>query len=352
MGEKTDDNAGRVRAGDSARAAANRPAAGSADLLGLQRSAGNRAVNSLVGSMPSSPPVDQIIRRMTVEEVRGELEYSFAEEHVEDEVVAHIAAVTTEWEDKGSNPTDRYIRKRWISARVGGLFNDTDVALDPPEQGDLAYWRPKIAALITAGEAELPTTPTVVKPETLDRIAANNESEELVVDRRVDVEVTMGQGITADLGRFVLFSDQFSSCTAVAIVNAGTRRGGLFHYGAGIRSQHESLTRMVDEVNPTWIGIENRAGSEVDNLALTQLFGEIAAAAELAVLHSGNAQWLYLDEEGIPEASSQEPFDRRSGGRVNATVLDELPESLEDSGLSLHIDEGTYADAGGFKKMK
>jgi hypothetical protein len=77
--------------------------------------------------------------------------------------------------------------------------------------------------------------------------------------RRVVIKCTMGQGVVGHLGRVVLVSDQFSSCSPIVMFNAQTGMGGLFHFAAdNWKQQPDALKVMFQSIRPTVIYLCDR----------------------------------------------------------------------------------------------
>jgi hypothetical protein len=76
-------------------------------------------------------------------------------------------------------------------------------------------------------------------------------------------ELYMGQGLVAHLGRIILYSKEFSSCSPIVMFNSHTQIGGLFHFPAkGLQGsepeQADNLRKMYEQVGPTEIHLNNR----------------------------------------------------------------------------------------------
>lgn len=79
------------------------------------------------------------------------------------------------------------------------------------------------------------------------------------VNERHTIKLTMGQGLVANLGQLILYSDEFSSCSPVVMYNQNTHMGGLFHFPAGsLEAQRGNLTSMYNRVNPTHVFVNDR----------------------------------------------------------------------------------------------
>jgi hypothetical protein len=79
------------------------------------------------------------------------------------------------------------------------------------------------------------------------------------VGHRLTAKLTMGQGLVANLGQLILFSDEFSSCSPIVLYNQHTHMGGLFHFPAGaFEEQSDNLRQMYLRVLPTHVYLNNR----------------------------------------------------------------------------------------------
>ena len=164
---------------------------------------------------------------------------------------------------------------------------------------------------------------------------------DVALEQRPVIHCTMGQGAMANLGRYSLFSDQFSSCSPVVMVNTKTLAAGLFHYAARGVGQQRELERMYRRVAPTHVGVNRRPDvvelasrnvldySKDDYESLRGFFAELTPAAKLFEIpkHRGSFG-LYLDEQDtiriegdVPRgAATYDATNFTSGVRLNPEV--------------------------------
>lgn len=94
------------------------------------------------------------------------------------------------------------------------------------------------------------------------------------IEERPVIKLYMEQGVAAPLGRTILFSGQFSTCSPIIMLNASTGMGGLFHFAAkGLHKQSADLLKLCDLVNPNVICLmESDFGMHLDTKTLKKFF--------------------------------------------------------------------------------
>jgi len=86
------------------------------------------------------------------------------------------------------------------------------------------------------------------------------------LDDRIYIKIYMGQGVTAPMENVIMMSgDSFQTCSSVVMYNHGTRRGGYYHYPAGVLTRADgdpdfvrsrtTLQAMQQNVQPTEIHV-------------------------------------------------------------------------------------------------
>lgn len=193
----------------------------------------------------------------------------------------------------------------------------------------------------------------------LDSIVGHYSTGIIPLSERPYIECTMGQGVEADLRKFILYSDQFSSCSPVVMFNENTSIAGLFHYGAGDEKQLPQLKQMFDSIKPTFIGIENRkeyneqidkkngfmthAHYPDDYSALGTFFSELGRKPDTITAHSAN-YYVYLDDKQTLKIDTDVI---KTGSWINLTGSKKLPKGY-DKHMKFYFCKETYSDF--FKK--
>lgn len=102
--------------------------------------------------------------------------------------------------------------------------------------------------------------------------------------QRPVIHCTMGQGVIADLTRYSLYSDQFSSCSPVVMYNQASHKAGLFHFGAGsLGKQEAELKDMYRQIEPTLVGLSPRSELSMRTLRMEPAVGDFNTLAEFFV---------------------------------------------------------------------
>lgn len=170
----------------------------------------------------------------------------------------------------------------------------------------------------TFGCAARHVAQAVGDPDTPQYLGTGVEGAVPMNERRF-VKLTMSQAVVADLRQLSLFSDNFSSCSPVAMFNAGTSRGGLFHFpGSGLASNSKEdtkrrLKQMYDDVAPTQVWLNDRfkepqmggfiPGQPSDVEPITECLQEFGYAGPISLIAGqGDRYALYLDAHGAPQA--------------------------------------------------
>jgi hypothetical protein len=125
------------------------------------------------------------------------------------------------------------------------------------------------------------------------------------------LQVTVRQGVVANLDKYDLYSDGFVDCSPVLMFNKTTHLCGLFHFYAGqLDEQSKSLTGMADLVKPTWIDIYKGDKSvnpkpkveelrQKDGAALAKLFaGHVAGTAKVNNVNNYTGKVYVMLREG------------------------------------------------------
>jgi len=136
--------------------------------------------------------------------------------------------------------------------------------------------------------------------QSADLDAVNRRATVLPYEERPRIKLYMEQGVVAPLGRVVLFSMQFSSCSPVVIYNATTKMCGLYHFPAArkltkqgeLTNVGDTLSRICKAVQPTIIYLydgwdmapdsDTPQWQRVSNVpALAKFFEEICPGIEI-----------------------------------------------------------------------
>lgn len=284
----------------------SRPVGVADAVLGLQRSAGNRAVC-------------RMLQRLTTKQVKGCFENTYADnlDDVSKGVFERIAAVTTKWENEVEGHGYRMDRQRAVESALGKYLSRYEMK-ELPSPADAEYWE-QVALGVIEG-----LKPKAQKPLDVP------EEELIPLAERREIGLTMGQGVVANLGRYSLFSDQFSSCSPVVMFNEKTLVGGLFHYGAKSVIQYHELTSMYERIEPTVIHLNRRpdhgAGgstkdySRDDFESLSEFFAKtLGTRARIERIDYEGANYaVYLDDNGRLQIDYGK---NASSGRFDATHM-------------------------------
>jgi hypothetical protein len=133
------------------------------------------------------------------------------------------------------------------------------------------YWKTGAAApFLAAQRVGLNAERIWLDTQRYARLAANPTA--VPEGHREVIKVYMEQGMAAPLNRFQLHSTQFSTCSPLVLYNAGTRVGGLFHYGAkALEDQRASLRQLIAVVGPTEIHVLLGGGNlDLDHTPFTE----------------------------------------------------------------------------------
>ncbi|HWQ49924.1 MAG TPA: DUF4157 domain-containing protein [Methanosarcina sp.] len=125
----------------------------------------------------------------------------------------------------------------------------------------------------------------------------------LPLGQRYKAKLNMGQGLVANLGQYILFSDEFSDCSPIVLFNPESKNGALFHFPSGaLKEENEkkdaknfniilgALYNMCRNINPTEIHlnkryIDNKLGPPLNNrgdrVILKGLFKRICPQANV-----------------------------------------------------------------------
>ena len=93
--------------------------------------------------------------------------------------------------------------------------------------------------------------------------ALGQQTPDVLLAQRKVVELAMGQAVVADVRTLIFFSQNFLSCSPVAMYNSVTHRGGLYHFPArGLEATDKTkriLTQMYNDIKPTDIWLNDRS---------------------------------------------------------------------------------------------
>jgi len=280
---------------------------------------------------------------------------------ISQEVIATIDEVTTTWEREAKGISGRQARMArmerafpkllaWLLAEMEKQHSERAF----PVPTDHEWWRRTLRAVIADLEDEEQARPPI--PETVRDLEGPPEKPLAVpagdvVDlaQRTVIHCTMGQGVVADLRRYTLYSDQFSSCSPVVMFNEDTRLGGLFHYAAASTVQFGELADMYHRIEPTLIAVNRRAmpgtsGQEYDDYeSLMRFFVHRLGVGEdrlVLIAEKSSSFAVSLDEQdemqltaSRPSSSYYDVTHEKSSRMLNAEVallvnLDAYSESF------------------------
>lgn len=144
------------------------------------------------------------------------------------------------------------------------------------------------------------------------------------LQNRPTAVLTMGQGLVADLGQIILYSDDFSSCSPVVLFNQNTRRGSLFHFPAqGIGTMRGHLTNAFNQVSPTHVLLNNRTLNVGFNVAMSNDVPTLSAFFQnelgfngqlMAIAGLSDSYSVTLGANGLPDVQTG-----RGGANLDAT---------------------------------
>jgi hypothetical protein len=140
---------------------------------------------------------------------------------------------------------------------------------------DVHYWKRSISEIIEIiAEYDGDIVPNL--DSVLPLIEATMKHKVVPATKRIKVECTMGQRGVGSLKHYILYSDQFSSCSPVAMYGDSTGLGGLFHYAAGGKGQLSELETMAAKLTRLDRITERPGGHEdfvTDRVLQTTWFG-------------------------------------------------------------------------------
>lgn len=342
------------------------------EILRLQRTIGNHAVLALAKrhTLPISRMHAQSVQRLgerrVISNINSALMYmpfEVAEKDfkLNDEIPKLVATLTTKFEEKAgpeaqsdrsakmSDELTKFCRtvvKGWESGvDNASLSGDSDTALAAVLESakqffeDVHYWKRSISEIIAEYDGDIVPNLDRVLP----LIEATMKHEVVPATKRIKVECTMGQGVVGSLKHYILYSDQFSSCSPVAMYGDSKGLGGLFHYAAGGKGQLSELETMAAQVNPTWIGITKRPvpGGDEDFTKQTEFFNQRGLGDKLHNLgKTGDHLMLTLGDDLKTPVVNE---DVGNEGYVNLTRTSKLPAELKPSGLQMFFSPKNYA---------
>ncbi len=328
-------------------------------LLQLQRTAGNRAVNRMLNKPSASDQrtpagrvvpaptrmATPVIQRLPEDDVREKFDDN-GFKTPSATVINLIVKLTTDFE----NTLGLGLVKMQAKS---SLLNSLDTHLTElsfggkPIPDDVKYWTDLVNKWIEpldpqAQEKKKKIIQQQNLEEAMELISQYKTIEDLpeVLPSkcRVLLEVTMGQGVAADLGKTILYSDQFSTCSGVFFYNAKDFKGGLYHFAAHSYGQLPSLLAFAKRIKPTWIGIDRRVQyntgyntEEQNNQKATEQFMKLREAlsetgAEIAEIAPAGAYYMYANEAGTKVKVDQKGAPHAL--KINLTDKEALPDFL------------------------
>ncbi len=182
-------------------------------------------------------------------------------------------------------------------------------------------------------------------------LGAPQQQGPIELAQRPVIHCTMGQGVIADLTRYSLYSDQFSSCSPVVMYNQGSHKAGLFHFGAGsLGKQEAELKDMYRQIEPTLVCLNPRSEFSMRTLRMEPAVGDFNTLAEFFVgelrFPEGNIYEIkaqsdryavFLDAGNKLRIKTSEPA---SAGRYDATNINKGGKLNAEVGLL--VSEKTY----------
>jgi len=184
-------------------------------------------------------------------------------------------------------------------------------------------------------------------------LGAPQQQGRIELAQRPVIHCTMGQGVIADLTRYSLYSDQFSSCSPVVMYNQESHKAGLFHFGAGSLGEQEAeLKDMYRQIGPTLVGLNPRSEFSMRTLRMEPAMGDFNTLVEFFVgefkLSPGNIYEIkaqsnqyavFLDAGNKLQIETSEPA---SAGRYDATNINKGGKLNAEVGLL--VSEKTYTE--------
>ncbi|MDX2161324.1 MAG: hypothetical protein SF162_08380 [bacterium] len=360
--------------------AAAAPQVLAAALLRLQRQIGNHAVTGLMrrGNLPIRQAAGQRVQRMSKSLIQFNLNNGLSSLPTQVElldltldpaVIGMIEKLTTTFEDKAKTPEARSGRTSKMVDVLNAFCREhvfrwenenfqLELLEGSTEEATLKAYNTRLEKLVKSAK-QFFTDPDYWASAFGDEIAKFDGGfvpnlEEIVplieqvmkadavpIAKRIRVECTMGQGVIGSLKHFILYSDQFSSCSPVAMVNLSTGVGGLFHYAANGKGQLAQLQAMAETIKPTWIALDKRPADKGDYEAQTTLFDKMGYGKAVVTLEksSDHLRLMLSDDLQTPIINK----DQGNTGYVNLTRAAALPPPLEPSGLKLFYSEDNYS---------
>jgi hypothetical protein len=249
------------------------------------------------------------------------------------EVVAKIVSMTGVWVGDGKNADHRIWRRRTCECKIRETLESAD-----PQEGILdkeEFWEERLNTMFQTSEGLFSLDTEAVR-RNYETLAGQQGS---VVRERIRVEVAMGQGVRGDLRVFNFFSQEFSTCSPVAMYNHDSHVGGLFHYGAGDHvNQRAALEKMRDDICPTVCFMADN--KMWDNTNDIKAVGEILGNGLQIVVGGSNQYSFFLSDEAKPELCGGIALGTT---RMNLTRGDNLPKDLgTEIGLRMYHAAKTF----------
>jgi hypothetical protein len=313
-----------------------------ASLLRLQTAAGNAAVVRMIDDRDT-------IRRVPFKSWRDGMEGTTIDFDLIAPLAEQLEAWSNAWEQRAPTEKFKLERRQKLDIWVGGLPNRF---FEEPAPTDLEGWKALVNVEMLRIESEEFQEAVPQDLEGINgRIIANLQQEDVPLEDRVAVECTMGQGLTGDLGKYLFYSDRFSTCSPVLMFNATTRMGGLFHFAANGRDQLTQIQLMHQQINPTWVGVNLRVfgdcqpnepiDNESDVNALEQLL-KVELDTPTERIPSSNTFWLYFDGGIRYSTSGPRTYDKR----LNVTGMRDWPGQLSgDPNLRFFFNQNHYKES-------
>ncbi len=332
------------------------------NLLQLQRLAGNRVVNRLLAKPPASvqrplqrtPPsvaptrlAVPHIQRLPEKDVREKFN-DIGLENFKKEIIDLIVKLTTEFENSLEHGGLKFQAKKTLLDKLETHLMLLSADIDSISS-DEKYWTELVNKWIEpldpkAQEKKKKTLQKQNLEKAMELISNYKNQEDLPailpLKKRVLLEVTMGQGVVADLGKTILFSDQFSSCSGVFFYNEKTKKGGIYHFASNKYDQLSKLVEFAKRIKPTWIGIDRRLLKANNNVEkqLNEQANEQYDKINEAMLETGAETIEEIEQSQqysvyISEASDKpivKPELVTGEASINLTNKEELPEYLKN----------------------
>jgi hypothetical protein len=255
---------------------------------------------------------------------------------VSEEVKNTILEQTNVWESQGKNDYEKGWRREHARKSIyNHLFHKRktqakEICLD------VAYWKSVLSGVFQNGEELLHPDISLVT----DQYKKLKDVKGVApIKHRIFVEVTMGQGASGDLKKFIFHSAQFSSCSPIAMYNEEDNTGGLFHYAAQNKDQQAKLLEMYEKIRPEYIAMAPNTATDFEQVQ--KLFQK----TDVQKVKAGSTSHSLLLTDNGELAFVMGSVDKYAA-YLNLTGMTQLPEPVaKETPLTMYHEPKAYEES-------